>query len=115
MFKVTIANRNQTFTVQKGRSVLSGAKAADTSWRSYCGGMALCGTCCMLVVTGELESPEDTEQFFIEGWGYHPGYRLACQAKAKGDLTVISCADEGFEPTKAIAAYEAAYAERSRR
>lgn len=113
MPKVTVANTNESFTVRKGRSLLSGAKGANSPWRSYCGGMALCGTCCMLVVEGEFESPEDTERYFIEGWGYHPNYRLGCQAKVIGNATVISCADEGYEPDKAMAAYAAARAERS--
>ena len=109
---VTVVNRNQSFEVKQGRSVLTGARESGVPWRWYCGGEALCGTCCMLVVEGEVEPPEDIERYFIEGWGYHPSYRLACQARSTGDIAIISCADEGYEKEKVLAAYEAAVAER---
>jgi len=106
---VKVLNRdNLTFEARKGGTVLAGAKVAKADWRWYCGGQALCGTCCMLVVEGELDKPGDTEQYFIEGWGYHPAYRLACQAKVTGDIAVIACADEGFEKESVLKAYEAA-------
>ena len=109
MPNITVANRdNQSFQVKQGRTVLTGAKDSDVRWRSYCGGQALCGTCCMLVVDGQLDEPSEIERYFIEGWGYHPSYRLACQARVTQDATVISCADAGFEKDAVLAAYEAA-------
>lgn len=105
---VKVLNRGQDFEVQQGRSLLTGAQKAGQRWRSYCGGKALCGTCCMVVVAGELAPPSDIERYFIEGWGYHPGYRLACQASVVGDVSVISCADEGYERDKVLRAVEAA-------
>jgi ferredoxin len=106
---VKVVNRNdETFEVRKGGTALSGARAAKKDWRWYCGGQALCGTCCMLVVDGELEKPGELEQYFIEGWGYHPSYRLACQAKVTGDVSVIACADEGYDKDAVIGAYAAA-------
>ena len=107
---VNVVNRNQTFEVRPGRTVLTGAQDADVRWRSYCGGQALCGTCCMLLVDGELEAPSDIERYFIEGWGYHPNYRLACQARMNGDVSVISCADEAYEKDRVLEAYNAAVA-----
>ncbi len=109
MPSVKILNRDdQTFEVKQGRTMLTGANESDAHWRSYCGGQALCGTCCMLVVDGELDKPGEIEQYFIEGWGYHPSYRLACQARVVGDVTVVSCADEGFAREAVLAAYEVA-------
>jgi len=108
---VKVLNRNeQTFESRKGGTVLAGARAAKAEWRWYCGGQALCGTCCMLVVEGELEKPGEIEQYFIEGWGYHPSYRLACQARVVGDVSVVACADEGFEKDAALKALETALA-----
>lgn len=111
MPKVTVANRdNQSFDVKPGRTVLTGARNAEVAWRWYCGGEALCGTCCMLVVDGELDKAGEIEQYFIEGWGYHPSYRLACQARVTGEVSVISCADEGYEKEAVLEAYDAAKA-----
>jgi ferredoxin len=107
---VSVLNRGDSFEVQQGRTVLTGAQRAGVRWRSYCGGQALCGTCCMVVVDGELAPPSDVERYFIEGWGFHPGYRLACQAKVTGDVSVISCADAGYEKENVLKAYEAAAA-----
>ena len=82
MPSVTVVNRgNQTFDVRQGRTLLTGAREAGLPWRWYCGGEALCGTCCMLVVDGALDEPNEIERYFIEGWGYHPSFRLACQAR----------------------------------
>ena len=109
MPKIRVLNRDDaSFEVKQGRTVLTGAREADTRWRSYCGGDALCGTCCMLVVDGELEEPSEVEQYFIEGWGYHPAFRLACQARVVEDVSVISCADAGFERDTVLAAYDEA-------
>jgi len=106
---VTVKNRgNQTFDVKQGRTLLTGAREAGLPWRWYCGGEALCGTCCMLVVDGELEPPNDIERYFIEGWGYHPAFRLACQARVKEPVSVISCADEGYNRDTVLAAYDKA-------
>ena len=113
MPRVTVVNRDKrrSFEVKPGRTVLTGAREAGLPWRSYCGGEALCGTCCLLVVRGALGEPEDVERYFIEGWGYHPAFRLACQARVTGPVSVISCADEGYDKDEVLAAYAAARAE----
>ncbi len=111
MPKVRVLNRDdQSITVKQGRTVLVGANESNARWRAYCGGMALCGTCCMIVVDGELAPPNDIERYFIEGWGYHPNYRLGCQAKVTGDVSVISCDQEGYEKEAVLKAYDAACA-----
>lgn len=115
MPSVTVVNRdNQTFEVKQGRALLTGAHEADVAWRWYCGGEALCGTCCMLVVDGALGEPNDLERYFIEGWGYHPSFRLACQASVVEPVSVISCADEGYEKGAVLAAYETAKSRKPR-
>jgi ferredoxin len=106
---IKVANRNNLcFEARPGGTVLAGARMNKVDWRWYCGGKALCGTCCMVVVEGELEAPSEIERYFIEGWGYHPNYRLACQAKVKGDVSVVTGADAGFEKDAVLAAYDAA-------
>jgi ferredoxin len=109
MPKVKVDNRPVVeLDVQQGRTLLMGAKEADVAWRAYCGGLALCGTCAVIVVDGAFDKPTETEGYFIEGWGYHPGYRLACQARVVQDVTVVNCADLGFEQDKVLAAWKAA-------
>ena len=110
MPNVTVVNRDATFAVKQGRTVLTGAQETETRWRKYCGGQALCGTCCMIVVDGEIDPPNDIERYFIEGWGYHPNFRLACQARVNNDISVVCCGDEGFERDRVMHAVEAAEA-----
>ena len=112
MPKVSVVNRtDQEFEVFQGRTLLVGAREAEVPWRWYCGGQALCGTCARLGVDGELGAPTETEQYFIEGWGYHPAYRLGCQARVTGEVKVINCADEGFEKEKVLQAWDKARAD----
>ena len=61
-----------------------------------CGGNALCGTCCVLVVEGEKhlseEQPEETRRLAEMDLG--PPHRLACQARLEpgdGEITVVAC------------------------
>jgi ferredoxin len=106
MAKVTVLNRDAAYDVRDGSSVLTAMRTNNAPWKSFCGGQALCGTCCMLVVSGNVSEATPTEKYFIEGWGFHPTYRLACQTRAMGDVAVISCMDEGYDPKDSVAAYE---------
>jgi len=116
MSKVKILNRDaQEIDIPDGRTILAGTREANVEWRNYCSGMALCGTCAMIVVDGDLRPPSDIERYFIEGWGYHPNYRLGCQARVDGDLSVISCADAGFEKEAVLDCLERTKATRDAR
>ncbi|MDB6000472.1 MAG: ferredoxin [Rhizobacter sp.] len=109
---IRVANRNTQFDYEQNASLLSAALAAGQPWRSFCGGSALCGTCGVVVIEGELAAPRPREQVFMDGWGHEPGYRLACQARLNGaDVTVVNCSDAGFDPHRIHAACEAAHAE----
>lgn len=108
---IRVVNRDgQTFEAKEGRTILAGALSAQVRWRNYCGGKALCGTCAMLVVDGSVGPPEQIEQYFIEGWGYHEAYRLGCQTKVIGDCSVVTCADAGFERDRVIKVFDEAKA-----
>jgi ferredoxin len=85
-------------------------RAAGGAFRSYCDMQAMCGTCCVMVVAGEISGPDRREQAFIDGWGFHPAFRLACLARVLGDVTVISCDAEEFDPERCAAAYDTALA-----
>jgi 2Fe-2S ferredoxin len=110
MATISVLNRGQSFTARDGSSVLKAASDNKAAWRQFCGGQALCATCCMLVVSGKVSEPTAIERYFIEGWGYHPEFRLACQTRALGDVAVISCMDEGYDPDAVVAAYDKAAA-----
>ena len=105
MATIKVLNRQQQFEGRDGGSVLKAAQDSGAEWRWFCGGQALCGTCAMLVVNGKVSDPTEIERYFIEGWGYHPRFRLACQTRAWGDVSVISCLDEGYDPDAVAAAF----------
>ena len=61
-----------------------------------CGGNALCGTCCVLVVEGaEGLSPADAaETARLKEMGVGRPHRLSCQARLlnyKGEITLVAC------------------------
>ena len=108
MATVNVVNRQQKIEGRDGSSVLKMAQDKQAQWRCFCGGQALCGTCAMLVVDGKVSEPTEIERYFIEGWSCHPQFRLACQTRAWGEVTVVSLLDEGYDPYKIAAAYDKA-------
>jgi ferredoxin len=106
--KVKVIGRDRAFEERDGASVLKAAQNGQAAWRAFCGGQALCGTCAMLVVDGKVSEPTTIERYFIEGWGYHPQFRLACQTRAWGEVKVVSCMDQNYDPEATVAAYDAA-------
>ena len=99
---VHVVNRGLKYKVARGATILKAAQNSEADWHWLCGGQALCGTCAVLVVEGALAQPSALEQYFIEGWGYHPAFRLACQAKVLGDVSVIACSDVGHDQQAAL-------------
>ena len=81
----------QVTKVADGESLIEAAREARVHINSSCGGAGVCGKCRILLESGEVGggkseklSPED----------YEVGYRLACLATVKSDLT-IRLPDEG--------------------
>jgi len=61
-----------------------------------CGGNALCGTCCVLVMEGDehLSETQPAEAGRLAELDLWPPHRLACQARLKegdGEVTVVAC------------------------
>jgi ferredoxin len=99
MPRFRVLNRQVEIHAQPGQSLLAAAQAAGQPWRRFCGASALCGTCAVIVVSGDVEEPRPREQVFIEGWGREPGFRLGCQLRGRdSDVCVVNCSDFDFDP-----------------
>jgi len=94
---VTFVNQDRTCDVREGATLLVGSLTNPTPLSTYCAANALCGTCSVVLVRGTLAEPTVLEQHFIDAWGFDPGFRLGCQARVTGDVTVIACGDEGHD------------------
>jgi ferredoxin len=61
-----------------------------------CGGNALCGTCCVIVVEGEaaLTPPGPEESCRLKELGVGAPHRLSCQARLRQcerEVTIVGC------------------------
>ena len=86
LVKLTI-NGDKTLEVEQGSSVLSTLSANGVYLSSACGGKGSCGQCkCQITEGGgeilDSEKPHFTRKQIKEN------YRLGCQAKVKGDLSI---------------------------
>ena len=71
-------------------NLLAHAEYADIDIPQACGGQAECGTCRVLVLSGEVTAPTAEERDLAK---QHPGIfrdgeRLACQCRPRSDLEV---------------------------
>ena len=75
---------------ERETSLLAAAQQAGTPVTHRCGGHARCGTCLVTVTTGaeHLTEPGAVEARVLAILKAGPGQRLACQAWARGDVTV---------------------------
>jgi ferredoxin len=94
---VTFANTGRSCEAREGATLLVASNASASPLATYCAANAMCGTCAVVLVKGELSEPTVTEGHFIDAWGFEPGYRLGCQARVIEDVSVISCGDEGHD------------------
>ncbi|MCR5313641.1 MAG: NADH:ubiquinone reductase (Na(+)-transporting) subunit F [Bacteroidaceae bacterium] len=86
--QVTITiNGKDKVTVDQGGSLLSTLAAQDIYLPSACGGKGSCGQCKCQVVEGGGEIL-DSEKGHFTRKQIKEGYRLGCQCKVKGDLSI---------------------------
>ena len=85
MYKVRFLPHNKEITVPDGENLIRAAMEAGVHINASCGGEGVCGKCRVIVEDGTVEdgitemlSQDDMEK----------GYRQACLAKIKSDLTV---------------------------
>ena len=83
---VTI-NGKEKLTVDQGASLLSTLAAQNVYLPSACGGKGSCGQCKCQIVEGGGEIL-DSEKGHFTRKQIKEGYRLGCQAKVKGDLSI---------------------------
>jgi len=76
---------NVDIVVEQGANLLEAAIAAGVHINASCGGNGVCGTCKVLIKTGEVKSTR-TEKLSEEE--YKQGFRQACQSRVITGLTV---------------------------
>lgn len=76
--------------VPAGTTVLVAARHQDIDISHYCGGMASCGTCRVVIREGadNLSPIEPREQMVLGHESASSGDRLACQARILGPVSV---------------------------
>jgi adenylate cyclase len=70
--------------------ILRAALRARIPFAHACGGRASCSTCRVVVLEGWKVCSERTskERAIAERLGFHPEFRLACQTRVSGDVTI---------------------------
>lgn len=69
-----------------GENVLELARRANVAIDAPCSGNGSCGKCRVKLLEGELESPRTRH---ISDAEYAEGWRLACNSKVQGDVTIL--------------------------
>jgi len=86
---VTFLPANKKVQVHPGTTVLGAAAKAKVHIRTRCGGKAACLMCKVIVQSGAgLAEPNLNERMKLGTSAEEGGFRLACQAKITGDVTV---------------------------
>ncbi len=74
--------------VASGTSILDAALEADVDLNNYCGGMCSCGSCRVIVISGELSELDDIEEATLDLVRESDRDRLGCQARVQGDIKI---------------------------
>ena len=106
MPKVTIQPLNRTIEAQEGQTIMEAAWADGLYWPTTCGGEVICTSCACTIEEGaenldalgrserKTLSEERGETALREGT-----LRLACQARVRGDVTVMKPGVRPAEPS----------------
>ncbi len=78
----------QRVAAPAGQTLLEVARNAGVGVSSVCGGVGLCDSCRVRIVRGAVSGPTAHEHEVLEASDLQLGYRLACQAKPRGNLVV---------------------------
>lgn len=78
----------KTVKVRPGTTLLDAGRRGHVAIRTRCGGQAACLMCKVIVPEGGGLSPMKQNEELKLGGLQAEGYRLACQARVIGDVTV---------------------------
>lgn len=70
---------------ERGENLLKVARRAGVAVNAPCAGNGSCGKCLVRVVSGDLDAPRS---FYINEIDYDEGWRMACTARVRDDVTV---------------------------
>jgi ferredoxin len=85
MAKITVEGEG-TFEVPEGKKLVLGIEDSGVDILHRCGGQALCTTCRVKVLEGDVPPISDKEVDALEELAEE--YRLSCQIRVQNDLTV---------------------------
>jgi uncharacterized 2Fe-2S/4Fe-4S cluster protein (DUF4445 family) len=95
-YKVSFIPYGREVYVLPGSILLEAAAQAGLILQTPCGGAGKCGKCRVRLTSGKC-APSATCHTMLGKENTANGYRLACQAKVEGDLTIEISADSLFE------------------
>lgn len=94
-FSLSFSNLDVTLRVPRGTSILDAAVEAGVDLNHYCGGMCSCGSCRIVLLSGDVSPMDDMEDATLSVVREGEQDRLACQCKVLGDV-VIEVPDQEF-------------------
>lgn len=83
--KVTFLPHEKEVAVNDGEQLIRAAMEAGVHINASCGGEGVCGKCRVIIESGEVEGGVSSQ---LSREDVDKGYRLACLAEVKSDLTV---------------------------
>lgn len=88
--RVVLQPSGRKADVDQGTTLFQAAQEAGAPIQSVCGGKGICGKCKVIVnePTRNLSKMTEAERFHLTPQEIEAGYRLACQVKAAGNVTV---------------------------
>ncbi len=85
MYKVHFEPDNIETAVEEGANLMETAVSAGVHINASCGGAGVCGTCNVLIKSGQVESRRTDK---VSKGDYEKGVRQSCQSKVLSDLIV---------------------------
>jgi uncharacterized 2Fe-2S/4Fe-4S cluster protein (DUF4445 family) len=101
-YSVKFEPDGRTVIVAEGATITDAAASAEIIIDSPCGGEGRCGKCRVIVSAEKAEPPTETEKGFLSDKELSEGYRLACQMRVTGNMTVIVPEDSRVAESKIL-------------